>query len=151
VTSVARSCGGAGRSFVVRVRGAPPSLGSPRRDAEACCGEVEVVRQTGEPPAARNCTAAETSHRRQRRGGARGGVGEGHLGASGSDGQTQRPRVSSWRHGGVVAGSCRVGGIAEWRDHGGAEGSARRSGAARRARVRLRLRGEMGCRGVAGC
>ena len=35
----------------------------------------------------------ETTHRRQRRGGARGGVGEGHLGASGSDGQTQRPRA----------------------------------------------------------
>jgi len=34
---------------------------------------------------------------------------------------------SSWRHGGVVAGSCGVGGAAVWRGRGGAEGSARRS------------------------
>ena len=74
MTPAARSGGGAGRSFVVRVRGAPPSLGSPRRDAETCCGDVEVVRQAGGATGGeklhggRNFSPAAEEGRRTRRG-----------------------------------------------------------------------------------
>jgi hypothetical protein len=97
--------------------GAPPGPLTRREDTSGPCeggiGVKEALRST----AARNCAAAQLTGDDA---GRKSGRGRGGFGASGLG-------EGSWWHGGVVAGSCGVGGAAVWRGRGGAEGSARRS------------------------